>query len=95
MIVPVYTQIVKTIKEKINSGELRPGDIIDSENALSREFGASRVTVRKGLAILVNEGYIYSIYGGSANTLWRREQRVKAFLQMFGSKLKGCITGFD
>lgn len=63
MVVPVYTQIVHTIKEKINSGSLKPGDIIDSENALSKEFGVSRMTVRKGLAILANEGYIYSIPG--------------------------------
>jgi len=63
MVVPVYAQIVNTIREKINSGNLKPGDIIDSENALSKEFGVSRMTVRKGLAILANEGYIYSIPG--------------------------------
>ena len=63
MVLPVYTQIVERIKNKINSGELQPGDAIYSESALCREFGASRMTVRKGLAILVNEGYIYSIPG--------------------------------
>jgi GntR family transcriptional regulator len=63
MVHPVYTQIVKQIKNKINSGELTPGDAIDSENTLCKEFGASRMTVRKGLAILVNDGYIYSIPG--------------------------------
>ena len=63
MVLPVYTQIVKQLKNKINSGELSPGDAIDSESTLCKEFGASRMTVRKGLAILVNEGYIYSIPG--------------------------------
>ncbi|NLN07868.1 MAG: GntR family transcriptional regulator [Firmicutes bacterium] len=63
MAVPVYTRIVESIKEKISSGELKPGDAIDSENTLCKEFGASRMTVRKGLAILARDGYIYSIPG--------------------------------
>lgn len=63
MVLPVYTQIAERIKSKINGGELKPGDAIDSENALCKEFCASRMTVRKGLAILANEGYIYSIPG--------------------------------
>lgn len=63
MINPVYLKIVEDIKKKINSGALEPGDAISSETALCKEYGASRMTVRKGLAILVNEGYIYSIPG--------------------------------
>ena len=60
---PIYLKIAEDIKEKANSGELKPGDAIDSENALCRAYGASRMTVRKGLAILANEGYIFSIPG--------------------------------
>lgn len=60
---PIYLQIVEDIKEKINSGELKPGDPIYSENTLCKNYNTSRMTVRKGLAILVNEGYIYSIPG--------------------------------
>ena len=33
---PIYLQIVEGIKQKINSGELKPGDAIYSENALSK-----------------------------------------------------------
>ncbi|MCR3921861.1 MAG: GntR family transcriptional regulator [Firmicutes bacterium] len=63
MVIPVYTQIVESIREKIDSGTLKPGDAIESENSLCREFGASRMTIRKGLAILARDGYIYSIPG--------------------------------
>ncbi|BAE84505.1 MULTISPECIES: GntR family transcriptional regulator [Desulfitobacterium] len=63
MINPVYLQIVEEIKRKINSGSLKPGDAVASENALGKEYGASRMTVRKGLAILAKDGYIYSIPG--------------------------------
>jgi len=60
---PIYLQIVEDIKEKINSGELKPGDALYSENTLCKTYNASRMTVRKGLAILAGEGYIYSIPG--------------------------------
>ncbi|GBF32600.1 transcriptional regulator of N-Acetylglucosamine utilization [Desulfocucumis palustris] len=63
MVSPVYLKIVEDIKRKINSTELKPGDVVSSETALCKEYGASRMTVRKGLAILANEGYIYSIPG--------------------------------
>jgi GntR family transcriptional regulator len=63
MISPVYLKIVEDIKNKINSNELKPGDTVSSETALCKEYGSSRMTVRKGLAILANEGYIYSIPG--------------------------------
>lgn len=63
MINPVYIKIVEDIKKKINTAGLKPGDSISSETALCKEYGASRMTVRKGLAILANEGYIYSIPG--------------------------------
>ncbi|UNC91350.1 GntR family transcriptional regulator [Candidatus Contubernalis alkaliaceticus] len=60
---PVYVQIAEKIKNKINTGQLETGDAIDSENEICREFNVSRMTVRKSLAILINEGYIYSIPG--------------------------------
>lgn len=63
MVSPVYLRIVEDIKEKISNAVLKPGDAIPSEKALGEEYGASRMTVRKGLAILANEGYIYSIPG--------------------------------
>jgi len=63
MINPMYLTIVEDIKQKINSGQLKPSDTVPSESALCKEYGASRMTVRKGLAILANDGYIYSIPG--------------------------------
>lgn len=60
---PEYLKIVEAIKSKITSEEVQPGDAIQSENILCEEFNVSRMTVRKGLAVLVNEGYIYSIPG--------------------------------
>ncbi|WP_092469137.1 GntR family transcriptional regulator [Desulfotruncus arcticus] len=63
MVSPVYLSIVEDIKTRINSGGLKPGDAVPSEKALCEEYGVSRMTVRKSLTILANEGYIYSIPG--------------------------------
>ncbi|MGB9814233.1 MAG: GntR family transcriptional regulator [Thermovenabulum sp.] len=63
MKLPVYLKIAADIREKILKGELKPGDAIFSEHELCKEYNASRMTVRKGLAILLNEGYIYSVQG--------------------------------
>ena len=60
---PVYMIIVEDIRGKINSGLLKPGDDIPSETALCNEYDTSRMTVRKGLGILANDGYVYSIPG--------------------------------
>lgn len=63
MELPIYLQIAEDIKDKIQKGSLKPGDAIPSENSLCDSFKVSRMTVRKGLAVLVNEGYITSIPG--------------------------------
>lgn len=63
MELPIYLHIIEEIKAKIKKGILKPGDAIPSENSLCETYGVSRMTVRKGLAILVSEGYINSIPG--------------------------------
>ena len=47
---------MEELKNKILSGEIRPGEKLPSENELAQEYGISRHTVRKALAILANDG---------------------------------------
>lgn len=63
MKLPIYLKVIEDIKDKIKNGTLKPGDAIPSESSLCETYGASRMTVRKGLALLANEGYISSIAG--------------------------------
>ncbi|MDZ7401095.1 MAG: GntR family transcriptional regulator [candidate division KSB1 bacterium] len=60
---PLYLQIVDTIKEKIESGELQPGDQISSQNELAQEYGVSLITVKKALTELIREGVLFSRVG--------------------------------
>lgn len=59
----LYLDIVNDIKGKIEKGIMRPGDLLPSENELAEQYDVSRTTLRKSLALLVNEKYIYTIPG--------------------------------
>lgn len=60
---PVYYQLAEDLKQLIESGELKPGDAIPSETQLVGEYGISRVTVRRGLALLLEAGLIETVRG--------------------------------
>ncbi|RBP66722.1 GntR family transcriptional regulator [Alkalibaculum bacchi] len=59
----LYIDIVDDIKNKILSGELGPGDLLQPETELASSYGVSRTTLRKSFSLLVNQGYIYTIPG--------------------------------
>lgn len=52
---PVYFQIARDIRRRIDEEEWRAGDRITSEPRLSDEYGVSRVTIRQALAELVKD----------------------------------------
>lgn len=51
------------LRDEMLTGRIMPGDKIPSENALAEKFSLSRHTVRKSIAILVNEGLLYTEHG--------------------------------
>jgi GntR family transcriptional regulator len=55
---PLYRQIEEAMRERIRSGELRPGAQVATETELMVEYGVSRATVRQALAGLVAEGLL-------------------------------------
>ncbi|KJR48896.1 Transcriptional regulator, GntR family [Desulfosporosinus sp. I2] len=60
---PVYYQLADDLKQQIESGELKPGDAVPSESQLVSDYGISRVTVRRGLAILLEAGLLETVRG--------------------------------
>jgi len=60
---PLYVQIQEFLAEKILAGELSPESRIPSERELSQELGVSRMTVRRAITELVNEGLIERRHG--------------------------------
>jgi GntR family transcriptional regulator len=58
---PIYRQIERALSEEI--ANLGRGDPIPTEQELCERFGVSRMTVRAGIARLVEEGRLYRVRG--------------------------------
>ena len=61
--VPLYVQIRKSLQADIANNILVPGQKIPSEDELAIRFGVSRMTVRQGIADLIDEGLLYRRQG--------------------------------
>jgi len=53
-----FRHIASELREAVRRGELPPGAMIPSEQALAERHGVSRGTVRSALAMLADEGLI-------------------------------------
>ena len=60
---PKYLEVVEWVKQQIDTGKLKAGNKIPSENALSNQFGLSRQTVRHAISVLENDEIVYSLRG--------------------------------
>ncbi len=58
-----YRDIAQALRTDVEAGDVGSGNALPSESALSRRFSASRVTVRKALDLLRDEGLISSRQG--------------------------------
>jgi DNA-binding GntR family transcriptional regulator len=63
---PLYLQIAAILRERINSGQIRPGRPLPSEPQLVGEFGVSRLTARKAVRVLADEGLVEVVQGRGA-----------------------------
>ena len=58
-----YREIAAAVRGRVESGQYGSGQVLPSEAALSREFDASRVTIRKALEGLRDDGLLSSRQG--------------------------------
>lgn len=55
---PAYHRLYVVLSERIRDGFYVPGDLLPSENDLAQSYGYSRVTVRRALQQLSDEGLV-------------------------------------
>ncbi|MBT9382353.1 phosphonate metabolism transcriptional regulator PhnF [Pseudooceanicola sp. CBS1P-1] len=60
---PLWQSIAKALTADIAEGRYRPGDRLPTEAELSARFGVNRHTVRRGLAVLSEQGMIHARRG--------------------------------
>ncbi|MFO7741928.1 MAG: GntR family transcriptional regulator [Anaerolineae bacterium] len=80
---PVYVQIAQSLRHRITSGELKPGDRLPAERNLSQHLGVTRRTLRHALQVLESEGLIVRRHGVgsfvSEPKIERRAERLSSF----------------
>jgi GntR family transcriptional regulator len=55
---PIWARIEASLRERIESGELGPGQRLPAERDMARQLGVSRMTVRQALAALADRGLV-------------------------------------
>jgi GntR family transcriptional regulator len=58
-----HVWVRRRIQELVTTGGLRPGDALMGERQLEEEFGVSRITVRRAIADLVQDGALVRVKG--------------------------------
>lgn len=81
---PLYLQLKRWIEDAIKSGAIKPGDALPSERDLALRVDVSRVTVRKAVAQLVQEGLLVQRHG-SGTFVAPPKQRVEQSLSQLTS----------
>jgi GntR family transcriptional regulator len=60
---PLHLTISEKLREQIISGQFQPGEQLPSEHQLMSVFAVSRITVRRAIANLVNQGLVAAHQG--------------------------------
>lgn len=95
---PRYKALHETLKQQILDGTHKEGDLIPSENQLSKLYGINRMTVRRALDELVNEGLIAKRAGKGSIVVNTRKSlgllSFKGFSEVIGTTTHQCKTVF-
>lgn len=81
---PLYLQVARKLRGAIKADRLRPGDALLSERELSELFNVSRITLRKALADLEDEGLLERQQGAGtfvSNRVKKSFSRLSSFTE--------------
>ncbi|GAB2043955.1 GntR family transcriptional regulator [Agathobaculum sp. TL06] len=65
-----YEQLYQFLKEKIESGQYPPQELLPSEHTLIAELGCSRNTLRRAVGELVRAGYVQTMQGKGVRNIF-------------------------
>jgi GntR family transcriptional regulator len=84
---PIYMQLAKDLRQQIVEGQIATGEALPSERDLCEIMAASRVTVRKAIELLIEEGLL-SRRQGSGTYVTSRVKVLGSFLSSFSEDAK-------
>jgi len=81
--IPLYLQLRRIIRDKIITGEFKSDEQIPPEVEICREYGVSRITVRKAIESLIQEDLLRTRQGKGTFVTPRKLSRRLPFLYSF------------
>lgn len=93
--VPLYVQIAESLLDRIEAGELSPGDRIPPERELSEMLAVNRMTVRRALNMIEGQGLIIRRQGDGTYVSEPKIERQAGQLFPFtkGMQIRGYKPG--
>ena len=79
---PMYRQIAEDLRERIESGELQPGQQLQTELELRERYGASRNSVRDAIKWLITRGLVQTRPGQGTFVV----QKIDPFVTMLSGE---------
>ncbi len=75
---PLYQSVETDLRARIQRGEYQPGATLPTEEALCRTYGVSRITVRRALDVLSQQGLIVRRRGAGSFVAEARKPGVRS-----------------
>lgn len=81
--VPAYQVLSDTLRARIMTGELQPGEKLPVEPELSAQYGVSRSTVREALRVLASQNLIATTRGvsGGSFVAYPNPEQISGYLE--------------
>jgi GntR family transcriptional regulator len=70
-----FVQLAGILRARLKRGDWQTNRAIDSENALVEKYGLSRPTIRRAIAALAEEGFVYAIPGRGTYVAERKPEK--------------------
>jgi len=92
---PLYIQIAEALLDRIESGELPPGERLPSEREWSEQLGVNRMTLRRALQLLEMQGLLVRRRGNGTYIAEPKIERQAGKLVLFarGMARRGFVPG--
>jgi GntR family transcriptional regulator len=91
--IPLYRQLYNRLRDRIDKGKFKPGQKLPSERSLAAHHGISRLTVRKALGMLQEQGYIHAQHGRGYFVAPSLQDNRHQLMPSLGSHIEGHIEG--
>jgi GntR family transcriptional regulator len=57
--IPIYLQIYSFLRKAIEDNQYKIGELLPPEPELEKKYNVSRITIRKAMNLLANDGYVF------------------------------------